>query len=430
MLFSGGSRTDSFTLEDARAVLFAALDELGERRRVLALPPDFTRVHSQAGPLTEAVWEYYEENLKDILPATGTHTPMTETEIGAMFGTVPKSRFRVHDWRDGLATLGEVPGAFVEDVSEGRLDYAVPIQVDRLLIDGGYDLILSIGQVVPHEVVGMAGYEKNVLIGTGGAEAINKTHFLGAVYGMERMMGRADTPVRRVLRYGAEHFARDLPIVHVLTVVARDAEGRLVMRGLFIGDEPECFDRAAALAREVNVELLAKPLNKMVVYLEPAEFKSTWLGNKSIYRTRMAIADGGELVVLAPGVDRFGEDRGIDALIRKYGYVGTPQVLDLVKRHEDLRQNLSAAAHLIHGSTEGRFTITYCPCGLTKREVEAVNFQYGDLGEMMAKYAPGTLKEGLNRLPGGEEVFFISNPALGLWAAEERFLGNKTGPCT
>jgi len=241
------------------------------------------------------------------------------------------------------------------------------------------------------------------------------------VYGMERMMGRADTPVRKVLNYASEHFARHLPIVYVLTVVARDDQGRLVIRGLFIGDGLECFNQAAALSAEVNFQLLDAPIRKAVVYLDPDEFKSTWLGNKSIYRTRMALADDAELIVLAPGLARFGEDDKIDRLIRKYGYVGTPRVLELVRTQEDLRENLGAAAHLIHGSSEGSFSITYCPGRLTKQEIEGVHFRYADLSTMTARYNPEKLVDGFNKLADGEEVFYISNPALGLWAYRERF---------
>ena len=419
--FSHGSPNASFSPQELKAALFSTLDRLGEKKRVLAIPPDFTRYHSQAGRLTELVWEYYGQRLIDVLPAIGTHYPMSEGEIGTMFGNVPRELFRIHDWQHGLTTLGEVPAPFVKDVSGGKVDYAVPIQVDRLLTDGNHELILSIGQIVPHEVIGMAGYNKNVFVGTGGAEGINKTHFLGAAYGMERMMGRADTPVRKVLNYGSDRFARHLPIVYVLTVVGKDEEGELAIRGLYIGDDVECFNRAAALSLKVNFQLLDAPLRKVVVYLDPSEFKSTWLGNKSIYRTRMALADGGELVVLAPGLSRFGEDDRIDGLIRKYGYVGTPRVLELVRGNEDLQKSLGAAAHLIHGSSEGRFTVTYCTGQLTRAEIESVHFHYADLNEMMKVYNPQQLADGFNTLPNGEEVFFISNPALGLWAHRDRF---------
>ncbi|MBN2699175.1 MAG: DUF2088 domain-containing protein [Bacteroidales bacterium] len=399
------------------------MEKIGPRNKVLIIPPDITRYHSYAGQITEMAWEYFGDKLTDILPALGTHTPMSKSEREKMFGKIPGTLFRTHDWRKDILTLGEVPSSFVKSVSEGKVDYTWPAQVNRLLVEGGYDLILSIGQVVPHEVSGMANYNKNIFVGTGGVEGINKSHFLGAAYGMERMMGRAVTPVRKVLNYASEHFAAHLPIVYVLTVVGRNEHGKLVPRGIFIGDDEACFILAAELSLEVNFEMLETPLKKVVVYLDPEEFRSTWLGNKSIYRTRMAIADQGELVVLAPGLKEFGEDREIDRLIRKYGYRTTPEILKFVAENDDLQQNLSAAAHLIHGSSENRFRITYCPGNITREEIESVNYRYGALEKMMKRYNPEKLRDGFNTLPDGEEIFYISNPAVGLWAWKEKFGG-------
>jgi nickel-dependent lactate racemase len=419
LYYARGHENDSLSHHDLNEGLVTALDALGPRRKVLAVPPDITRFFSRAGELTRYALQYYGEKLTDILPALGTHAAMTEEEIRRMYPDVPPGLFRVHNWRQDLTTLGRVPADFVRQVSEARVDYDWPAQVNRLLVEGGYDLILSLGQVVPHEVVGMANYNKNILVGTGGAEGINKSHFLGAAYGMERMMGRSRTPVRRVLNYASDHFAQNLPIVYVLTVVSAADRGQAV-RGLFIGDDIECFNRAADLSLKVNFQMLDKPLDKVVVYLDPHEFKSTWLGNKSIYRTRMAMADGGELIVLAPGLKEFGEDKEIDRLIRKYGYVGTPKVLELTAQNAELRDNLSAAAHLIHGSSEGRFKITYCPGHITKEEIESINFAYADLNAMMETYNPQMLQDGFNQV-GGETIYYISNPGLGLWAVKERF---------
>jgi len=421
LYYATGSETHDLSSEELRSGLYEALNKIGVRKKVLAIPPDITRAHSQAGPLTEMAWEYYGDKLQDVLPALGTHVPMTSSEIQKMFGSVPESIFRVHDWRNDVLTLGEVPKSFVHEVSEGKVNYSWPAQVNRLLIEGNYDLILSIGQVVPHEVIGMANYNKNIFVGTGGPEGINKSHFLGAAYGMERIMGRAENPVRSVLNYASENFAKNMPVVYIQTVVGRNSEGRLVVRGLYIGDDSECFLKAAELSLQVNFQMLDKPLNKVVVYLDPEEFKSTWLGNKSIYRTRMALADGGELIVLAPGLKEFGEDKEIDRLIRKYGYRTTPEILDFVANNEDLRTNLSAAAHLIHGSTERRFKVSYCPGKLSREEIESVNYCYADLGMMIQKYDPLQLKDGWNSDSDGEEFFFISNPATGLWATKEKF---------
>jgi len=398
-----------------QSLLVESFAKLGDRKRVLAVPPDQTRSHSHAGELTRFAWQHYGDRMKAILPALGTHAAMQPEQITRMFGDVPQDLFRVHNWRTDIVTVGEVPSEFIREQSEGKLDYAWPAQVNKLIAEGGFDLILSIGQVVPHEVIGMANYNKNILVGTGGREGINRSHYLGAVYGMERIMGRADNPVRRVLNYASDRFLRHLPIVYVLTVVGRTADGRLAVRGLYIGDDVECFERAAELSLQVNFEILDAPIQKAVVYLDPHEFHSTWLGNKAVYRTRMALADHAELIVLAPGVREFGEDKGIDALIRKYGYRGTPATLEAVRRNPDLASDLSAAAHLIHGSSEGRFKITWAPGHLTREEVEGVGFSYGDLATLSQRYDRSKLQHGYNTVDG-EEIFFIANPGLGLWA--------------
>ena len=344
-----GSADTDLSGQQLNELLVENLDRLGPRKRVLVIPPDITRLHSHAGELTRYAWKYYGDRLAAILPALGTHAAMSAEQLTRMFGDVPQSLFHIHNWRTDIETIGEVPAAFIEEQSEGKLHYSWLAQINRLLLEGNFDLILSVGQVVPHEVIGMANYNKNVLIGTGGREGINRSHYLGAVYGMERIMGRADNPVRRVLNYASDRFLKNLPIVYAQTVVGRAADGGLATRGLFIGDDAECFLRASELSLQVNFEMLDQPLRKAVVYLDPHEFRSTWLGSKAIYRTRMALADGAELIILAPAVKEFGEDRTIDALIRKYGYRGTPATLEAVAKNADLAADLSAAAHLIHG---------------------------------------------------------------------------------
>ncbi len=414
----GGVDTD-IESQQLADLLAESFEKLGTRTRVLAVPPDMTRLHSKSGTITCSIYEHFGDRLKAVLPAIGTHAPMQPAQIEHMFSGVPHDLFHIHNWRTDVETLGEVPAEFIQEQSEGKLDFAWPAQVNRLISQGGFDLILSIGQVVPHEVIGMANYNKNILIGTGGRQGINLSHFLGAVFGMERIMGRADNPVRRVLNYASDRFLRHLPIVYIQTVVGRRADGSLALRGLFIGDDVECFHRAAELSLKVNFELVAEPIRKAVVYLDPHEFHSTWLGNKAVYRTRMALADGAELIVLAPAVREFGEDKCIDKLIRKYGYRGTSTTLEAVNRNADIAEELGAAAHLIHASSEGRFTITWCPGQLSRKEIEGVGFNFGDYATMSEHYNPDKLSHGKNQL-NGEEVFFIGNPGLGLWAHESR----------
>lgn len=423
LYYSRGSKTDAITPDEVRAALKQVFDSMGPRRRVLAIPPDFTRFNSYAGPITEMVYDYFGAALTDIMPALGTHTAMTDEQIKTMFGHTPKELFRVHDWRNDVVTVGRVPASYIEEVSEGKLHYDWPAQVNKLLLDPSFDLILSIGQVVPHEVVGMANYTKNIFVGVGGSEGINKSHFIGSSYGMERLMGRPGGPVRQVFEYAREHFIPQLPIVYIQTVLAKNPDtGKMDLKGLFIGDDAECFRKACALSMEVNFIMVDHPIKKCIVYLDPEEFKSTWLGNKSVYRTRMALADGAELIVLAPALREFGEDKTIDALIRKYGYKGTPHTLKCTEENQELQDNLGASAHLIHGSSEGRFSITYCPGpGMTREEIESVGLKYCSYDEMVARYPIDKLKDGWNTMPDGEEIYYISNPALGLWAHPDRF---------
>ncbi len=416
-----GSETTVISEQSASEMLDDMLEQMGDLKRVLLLPPDFTRAHSWAGELTCMLYEKLKDSAEiAIMPALGTHFAMTDSQLDRMFPGIPKDVFRVHRWRDDLIRLGQVPSDFIKEVTDGVLDFSINLEINKALVEEEWDRIISIGQLVPHEVVGIANHNKNIYVGVGGQDTINKSHFIGAAYGMERMMGREKTPVRDVFNYADKHFTAALPISYVLTVRAKDENDKLVTRGMYMGDDDACFLRGARLCQQVNLDLLKEPIRKAVVYLDPEEFQSTWLGNKAVYRLRMAMADGGELIILAPAVREFGEDPEIDRLIRAYGYHGTPHTLKMVKEHDELGANLSAAAHLIHGSSEDRFSITYCTGGLTREEVEGVGFQYADLDEMTKIYPPEKLVDGYNDV-GGESVFYVSNPALGLWALEEQF---------
>ncbi len=421
MYYAVGSPTTQLTDADLQQALAQTLEQLGPRRRVLAVPPDFTRFHSQAGKLTCQLHQLLGDQLVDVMPALGTHDPMPDWQRERMFPGIPASLFRRHDWRNDVVTIGEVPASFVKEATEGIWDKPWPAQLNRLLWEGQHDLIVSIGQVVPHEVIGMANGNKNIFVGTGGVKGINESHFIGAAYGMERMMGRANTPLRKILNEAERLFCGHLPLLYVQTVIGQDADRNLCIRGLYIGDDPECFFKASELSLQVNFNVLDESPAKIVAFLDPEEFHSRgW--NKAVYRTRMVIADDGELVVLAPGVKTFGEDPRIDQLIRRYGYRTTPEVLKMVATQADLQENLSAAAHLIHGSSENRFRITYCPGHLTREEVEGVGYGYADLESTLRRYDPEKLADGWNEVDG-ERIYFVRNPALGLWAARSRLEG-------
>ena len=419
------AKTDNgLTQEEIKAALLKSL-EGRSLKKVLILPPDFTRFHSNAGYITNVYYHTLTDTgvKVDILPALGTHVPVTKEQWEAMFGDIPYDKMLVHNWRTDVVKLGEIPASFLSEITEGLWDEPVNAEVNRLVTDEIYDLIISPGQVVPHEVIGMANHSKNLFVGVGGSEMINKSLMVGAVYGMERMMGKDFTPVRRMFDFGMEHFLSERPIMFVLTVTTAPG-GNIHTHGLFIGEGRECLTNAVKLAQQKNIDFVEHELKKCVVYLDPSEFKSTWLGNKAVYRTRMAMADGGELIILAPGVERFGEDDKVDELIRKYGYRGRLHTLEAFKNSEntDLRANMGAAAHLIHGSSDGRFTITYAVRNITKEEIASVGFNAADYDEVAAKYDPNKLKYGFNEVDG-EEIYFIPNPALGLWINREKFEG-------
>ena len=426
-IFKIASDGETLSNEEIASILANALAdweaERGQVRNALVIPPDFTRFHSNAGFITQVFHRLLTSKGAnvDILPALGTHVPVSETQWATMFGDIPYSKMIVHNWRTDVVKLGEVPADEIERISGGLWKDPVDVEVNRLLMDEKYDLVVSPGQVVPHEVIGMANHAKNIFVGVGGADMINKSHMIGAVCGMEQAMGRDHTPVRRIFDYAFEHYVAHRPILWVLTVNTAPG-GRIASHGLFVGQGRNCLTEAVKLAQVKNVDYVEHGLRKCVVYLDPGEFTSTWLGNKSVYRTRMAMADGGELIVLAPGVHRFGEDKTVDGLIRKYGYRGRLHTLEVFKRDDaaDLRANMGAAAHLIHGSSDGRFSITYCVKNITREEVEGVGFKAADYDEMAAKYDPAKLKYGYNTVDG-EEIYFIPNPALGLWIDRERF---------
>lgn len=413
-----GSPETEIDAAQLKELLQQALDPLGARSQVMAVVPDITRSHSYAGPITKLVYDYYGNGLTDVLPALGTHRPMTTEEMNRMYQGVPTSLFREHNWREDIQTLGEVPEDYVAEVTEDIYHKPWPAELNQRIVTGGHDLVISIGQVVPHEVIGMANYNKNLFVGTGGARGINESHFIGAVYGMERMMGQANTPLRQILNYAQDHFCSHLPFLFVLTVV--DATGpRPVLRGLFVGNDHDCFFQACELSQKVNITSVPQALKRVIVNLDPEEFQSTWLGNKAIYRTRMAMADEGELIILGPGVHAFGEDQRIDQLIRQFGYRHRELTLRSVDQSEALQQNLSAAAHLMHGSSDGRFTVTYCPGHLSREEIEGVGYEFGNLKSWQQRLPDQLPAHGWIEIDG-EDYYYIDNPALGLWCQDGR----------
>ena len=398
--------------------------ELEGKKKILLIPPDITRFYAKAGLIAGYIYDNFKDKATvHVIPALGSHLRMTDEEHRALFGTeIPAEHILHHNWRQDTICLGYVPADYVRELSEGKMDEEIDISINHLLADGGYDYILSLGQVVPHEIVGLANYSKNIFVGLGAASMIDATHFLSAVYGVERILGRADTPVRKVFDY-AENKMREQGILvnYLLTVVTRFDEENEV-NGIFFGTERDAFEQAAELSQKYNINYVDKPLNKVVVYMQPEEFRSTWVGNKAIYRTRMAIADGGELLILAPGIATLGEDPTMNQVLNHHGYHTSEEILKIMETPEgkDLCDNRGVASHMILSTSDNRFKITYALKALDAQTIENAKFNWVNFDDVVTKYDPAKLKDGYNTVDG-EEIYYISNPALGLWADKSRF---------
>ena len=396
-------------------------------RRVLLLPPDITRMHSGAGWITESLYKLFSSEADvHVIPTLGQHEPHTREQNRTMFGSIPHERIHAHDWRGGVVRIGEVSADYVKQVSSCVADWSIPIWLNRMLIEEPWDLIINVGHVVPHEVLGFANHNKNYFIGLGGKDTICAAHMMAACCGIENNLGNLLTPVRQCFNKAEDELLGNLPDFYIQVVLARSPEGKLVHTGFYAGDDLETYLSAARQSREQNITVFEEPLKKVVCVMQGDEFFSTWVANKAVYRTRMAIADDGELIIIAPGLKRFGEQADVDALIRKYGYCGTPRVMELYRQQADMQDLAHATAHLIHGSSEGRFRITYAPGNLSQADIELVNFQFAGLNETLNRYPIDKLREGFNDI-GGERVFFIPTPSAGLWATRAKLFGRTTG---
>jgi len=416
------SRED--VLELTRQAAGEALKKICRKpEKVLLLPPDITRAHSGSGWITEEFYKIFSENADvHVIPTLGQHVPHTPEQNKWMFGSIPEEKIHAHDWREGSKVIGEIPAEFVKEVSKGKADWAIPVSLNKMLLEEDWDLIINVGHVVPHEVLGFANHNKNYFIGLGGKDMICASHMMAACCGIENNLGQLITPLRACYNKAQDEYLSDLPDMFFQVVMAYDEDGKLAHTGVYVGDEADTYLDAAKASRKQNITIVP-PLKKVVAVMQGDEFYSTWVANKAVYRTRMAMADDGELLIIAPGLERFGEQPEVDELIRKYGYTGTPNVMKLWKTEAMLQDLTHGTAHLIHGSSEGRFKITYAPGHLTKEEVEGVNFSYADYKETIERYNPEKMKNGFNTMPDGEEVYFISTPSAGLWSTREKLAG-------
>lgn len=426
-------RANEISWDGLRALMEQTVAEARQRicerpKRVLLLPPDITRMHSGAGRLTEMLYQLLADEAEiHVIPTLGQHEPHTPEQNRQMFGSIPNERIHAHDWRNGCVEIGEITGRFMDEATQGAANWPLPIVLNRMLMREQWDWIINIGHVVPHEVLGFANHNKNYFIGLAGKDLICAAHMAAASWGIENNLGNLITPLRACFNRAEDEYLGDLPDFYIQVVLARNEQDRLVHTGVHVGDDLDTYLAAARQSREENITIFDEPLPKIVCVMQGDEFFSTWVSNKSVYRTRMALADGGELVVIAPGLKRFGEQPEVDAFIRKYGYVGTPRIMEQYRKNADMQDLAHATAHLMHGSSEGRFQVTYAPGHLTQAEVEGVNFGYADINDTIARYQPARCKQGWNTTADGERFYFIPTPSAGLWSTRDKLFSRPSG---
>ena len=389
-------------------------------KKVLLLPPDITRAHCGAGWITEALYLEFSSTAEVfVMPTLSQHVQHTPEQNRWRDVSIPEDLILFHYCIRDTKLIGAIPAEYVSAIMDGKVDWELPFSVNKTLLEGGWDLIINVGQVVPHEVLGFANHNKNYFIGLGGRDTIAATHMASACHGIEANMGRLVTPLRHCFNKAESEFLGKLPDYYIMVVMASDMDGNLAHTGFYCGNDLDTYIMAAEQSMKENITVVP-PLKKVVAFMREDEYHSTWVADKAVYRTRKAMADGGELIVIAPGLKRFGEHADIDRLIRKYGYAGAEKITKAWKEDSELKRLAHAAAHLIHGSSEGRFTVTYAPGGLSQGDIEGVGYQYLDLSEALRRYNPADLNEGFNTLADGEEVYCIKNPSAGLWSTADK----------
>ncbi len=396
------------------------------KNRILIIAPNFTLINSVGGEITQILYSFLKDNsIIDIIPASGMHQPLSKENRIKNYGKIPEQVFKIHNWRDSVKNIGQISSEDIKELSNDVLDYTIDVDINQNLLNKEYDHIISIGQVYPHETAGFSNGVKNILYGLGGSDFINKTHFLSAVVGIDNIIGQTQNPIQNLFKYASDSFLKERVKIHYISyVISTNINAESFLQGLFFGDAENysrIFSKASKLSYNNNINVISDPLKNILVFLDPQNYSSTWRGNEAIYRTRRALENNGNLVIIAPGLTNFIEDPTLDDLIRKFGYLGKEAILEKVNKSKLLQENLSLAAHLIQGSSENKFKITYCTKNLSENDFRTVNYNWMNLEGAIKYYQIKKLKRGLNILPDGNEIFYITNPSINLWIARKKF---------
>jgi len=334
-------------------IIEAALDVIQPGERVLAIIPDKTRDDNthELFPIASDFLTKRGVASFDALVAQGTHPSMSVAQKLSKIGNADfRGSLFDHRWDDPdeLITLGELSVATVHELTGGLINHAVPVSINKLLAPGIYDTVLVFGATVPHEVAGFAGGAKYFFPGVAGPELTHTTHWLGALAGIENIIGQVETPTRRLIEAAANLIPAR--IISLNTVVSR-SDGELVTYALFTGDIKHAFRRAAEVSRQVHIRYTGRKYKRVIALLDP-HYDELWVGGKASYKLGAIIEEGGELIINAPHLTKLSETHG--ELIEKYGYAPLESVRDMLGVSEELRENLCIAAHLAHVAYAGR----------------------------------------------------------------------------
>src|SRR6266496_2726217 len=343
---------------ELREIVAEALANIGPGERVLAIVPDKTRDDNTDQLFPAAAEILKRKNLAqfDALVAQGTHPPMTEDQkrakIGAHSVGIPAlGQIFDHRWdrSDELVTLGELSAVRVSELTGGLITESVVIRLNALLAPNRYDTVLVFGATMPHEVAGFAGGAKYFFPGVAGPELTHMTHWLGALATIEDVIGRVETPTRRMIEAAAAFVPAQ--IISLNSVMTRDDSNRLRTHALFIGGFREAFRRAAEVSRHVHIKYTGRKYKRVVALLDE-HYDELWVGGKASYKLGAIIEEGGELIIYAPHLRSISETHGL--LIEKYGYAPLDRVREMVALSAELQNNLAVAAHLAHVSYAGK----------------------------------------------------------------------------
>jgi len=413
-LVGTGRTRGTLSEHEIRDVVTDALDraELAGKR-VLIIIPDSTRTapiplffrnfHEVLGGQVAAL---------DFVVALGTHQPLNEAALHQLVGITAEERQSVyagvglsnHRWDlpDTLVTVGTIPAAEIEVLSNGLLVQDVAVSLNRMVFD--YDHVIICGPVFPHEVVGFSGGNKYFFPGIGGPEVINFTHWLGALITSYEVIGSGYTPVRAVIDRAASFI--DRPKLCFSLVVT--GEG---LAGLYAGSPEDSWKAASELSAQLHIVYVDRPFDR-VLSIMPEMYDDLWTAAKGMYKMEPAIADGGEVVIYAPHISEISYTHG--GVIDEVGY----HVRDyFVKQWDRFRGHpWGVLAHSTHlrgigaydleaGMERPRIQVTLAT-GIPEDRCRRVNLGYLDPGSIDVEEWAGREDEGVLVVPKAGEMLY------------------------